>query len=98
MNWPNLIQLKDAFLRARFCGSARLSRKDFEQAVYVGQLDDGYYIYHLDHWAGGQHLYATSVLKSEDFESSYNSVILAQHGALVGRGEMFGIIRQIQGC
>lgn len=68
----NLNQLRDALLRCKFCDPVRLSREEFEKAVFVNKLNDDYYIYHLDHWAGGQHLYATPVSKSKDFETSYN--------------------------
>lgn len=94
----NIDQLRDALLRCKFCGPVRLSREDFEKAVFVGELKDGYYTYHLDHSMGGQHLYVTSARKSDDFESSYNSIVLASFGAFFGRGEILGIVRQLRGC
>lgn len=94
----NLSQLHDVWLRCRFCGPVRLSREDFEKAVFVSQLKDGYYTYHLSHSLGGQHLYVTSVPKSENFELSYCGVILAYFGAFLGRGEILGIVRQLRGC
>lgn len=94
----DLNQLRDALLRCKFCGPSRLSREDFENAIFVSQLRDGYYTYHLSHSLGGQHLYVTSISKLENFESSYNSVVLAYFGALVGRGEILGIVRQLRGC
>lgn len=93
-----LRQLHDALLRCKFCGSSRLSREDFEKAVFVSKLRDGYYAYHLSHSLGGQHLYVTSTPKSENFELSYNSVVLAYFGAFLGRGEILGIVRQLRGC
>lgn len=94
----NLNQLRDALLRCKFCGPARLAREDFENAVFVSQLKDGYYTYHLSHSLGGQHLYVTPVAKADDFESSYDSIVLAYFGALFGRGEILGIVRQLRGC
>ena len=94
----DLNQLRDALLRCKFCGPARLAREDFENAVFVSQLKDGYYIYHLNHSLGGQHLYVTPVAKADDFESSYDSIVLAYFGALFGRGEILGIVRQLRGC
>lgn len=94
----DLSQLRDALLRCKFCGPVRLSREDFEKAVFVSQLKDDYYTYHLSHSLGGQHLYVTSVPKSKNFESSYNSVVLAYFGAFFGRGEILGIVRQLRGC
>lgn len=94
----NLSQLRDALLRCKFCDSVRLSREDFDKAVFVGKLQDGYYVYYLSHPLGGQHLYITSILKSEDFESSYQSIVLAHFGAFFGRGEILSIVRQLRGC
>jgi hypothetical protein len=75
-----------------------LSREDFDKAIFIGKLQDGYYAYHLSHRLGGEHLYITSILKSEDFESSYQSIVLAHFGAFVGRGEILSIVRQLRGC
>ncbi|MBD2000689.1 lecithin retinol acyltransferase family protein [Leptolyngbya sp. FACHB-541] len=94
----DLSQLRDALLRCKFCGSASLSREDFDRAVFVCELKDSYYAYHLNHPLGGQHLYVTSVSKAEDLESSYNSVVLAYFGAFFGRGEILSIVRQLRGC
>jgi len=93
----DLSQLRDALLRCKFCGPATLSREDFDKSVLVGRLKDGYYTYHLSHPLGGQHLYVTPISKSEDFEFSYNSVVLAQFGAFLGRGEILSIVRQLRG-
>ena len=43
-------------------------------------------------------MYVSSAAKSEDFEASYNSIVLAQFGALFGRGEILSIVRQLRGC
>lgn len=94
----NLNQLRDVLLRCKFCGSVGFSRGDFGQAVFVSQLVDNYYVYHLSHSLGGQHLYVTTFAKSEDFESSYNSIVLAYFGAFLGRGEILSIVRQLRGC
>jgi hypothetical protein len=51
----DLNQLRDALLRCQFCGPSKLSRKDFEDAIFVSQLKDGCYTYHLSHSLGGQH-------------------------------------------
>ncbi|MBD2206863.1 lecithin retinol acyltransferase family protein [Calothrix sp. FACHB-1219] len=91
-------QLREALLRCKFCGYVNLSREDFNNAVFVSKLKDGYYTYHLSHPLGGQHLYVTSVSKSENFESSYDSIVLAYFGAFFGRGEILSIIRQLRGC
>lgn len=94
----DLNQLRDALLRCKYCGPVSLSREDFDKAVFVSNLKDGYYAYHLSHSLGGQHLYITSALKSENFESSYNSIVLAYFGAFLGRGEILRIVRQLRGC
>lgn len=94
----DLSQLRDALLRCKFCGPVGLSRDDFNKTVFVSKLKDGYYTYHLSHFLGGHHLYATTVSKSEDFESSYDSIVLAYFGAFFGRGEILGIVRQLRGC
>lgn len=94
----NLNQLRDALLRCKFCGPLRLSREDFGESIFVSELEDGYYAYHLSHSLGGQHLYITSIAKSEDFESSYASIKLAYYGAFFGRGEILSIVRQLRGC
>jgi hypothetical protein len=91
-------QLRDALLRCKFCNSVSLSREDFDKAVFVSKLEDGYYAYHLSHPLGGQHLYITPVAKSEDSESSYDSIVLAYFGAFLGRGEILSIVRQLRGC
>ena len=94
----NFDQLREALLRSKHCGPVGLSRGDFENSVFVSQLDDGYYTYHFSHPLGGQHLYVTTVEKAENFESSYNSIVLAYFGAFFGRGEIFSIVRQLRGC
>lgn len=94
----NLNQLRDALLRCKYCGPVRLSREDFDKSFFVSQLEDGYYTYHLSHLLGGQHLYVTSVAKSEDFELSYGSFTLAYYGTFFGRGEILSIVRQLRGC
>ena len=94
----DLSQLRDSLLRCQYCGPVRLSRKDFENSVFVSQLRDGYYTYHLSHSLGGQHLYVSSVPKSKNFELSYDSIVLAYFGTFFGRGEILGIVRQLRGC
>jgi hypothetical protein len=94
----DLRQLHDVLLRCKFCGPVGFSRGDFDRAVFVSQLVDNYYVYHLSHSLGGQHLYVTTLAKSEDFESSYNSIVLAYFGAFLGRGEILSIVRQLRGC
>ncbi|MEL4896000.1 lecithin retinol acyltransferase family protein [Crocosphaera sp. Alani8] len=94
----NYKQLRDELLRCKFCGTVSLSREDFDQSIFVSVLNDGYYVYHLNHQLGGQNLYITTVPKSEDFDSSYISIVLAYFGAFIGRGEIFRIIRQLRGC
>jgi hypothetical protein len=90
-------QLRDALLKCKYCGPVALSRKEFARSVLVSKLDDNYFTYELRHPLGGQHLYVTPVARSDDFESSYDSVKLAYYGALLGRGEMLNIIRQLRG-
>jgi hypothetical protein len=95
----DLNELRDALLRCKFCSPVPLLLKiDFKKADLVSKLRDGYYVYHLSHSLGGQHLYITSISKSENFESSYNSVVLAYFGAFLGRGEILDIVRQLRGC
>lgn len=94
----NLNELRDELLRCKFCGPVKLSREDFKGAISVSKLDDGYYTYHLAHSLGGQHIYVTTVPKAENFESSYNSIVLAYYGAFLGRGEIFSIVRKLRGC
>ncbi|NES64737.1 MAG: hypothetical protein F6K24_05480 [Okeania sp. SIO2D1] len=94
----NFDQLRDALLRSKHCGPVGLSRGDFENAVFVSQLNDGYYTYHFSHPLGGQHLYVTTIAKTKNFESSYNSIVLAFFGAFFGRGEIFSLVRQLRGC
>ncbi|MGL5881358.1 MAG: hypothetical protein ACRC2V_26805 [Xenococcaceae cyanobacterium] len=94
----NLNHLRNELLACRYCSAAKLSfKKDFDNAVFVSKLDDGYYTYYLNHSAGGQHLYVSSIPKSENFESSYNSIVLAYHGAFLGRDEILNIVRQLRG-
>lgn len=75
-----------------------LSREDFNSVVFISNLKDGYYVDHLSNLLGGQHLYVTSVSKSEDFESSYHSIVFAYFDAFFGSGEILGIIRQLREC
>ncbi|PZO45290.1 MAG: J domain-containing protein [Shackletoniella antarctica] len=95
----DLNELRDALLRCKFCSPVPLLLKiDFKKAGLVSKLRDGHYVYHLSHSLGGQHLYITSFPKSENFESSYNSVVLSYFGAFLGRGEILDIVRQLRGC
>lgn len=91
-------QLKEALLRTRFCGYLQLCEDDFTNAILVSKLKDGYYVYHFSHPLGGQHIYVTSIAKSENFKTSYNEITLSYFGAFFGRGEILGIIRQLRGC
>ena len=104
----NLSQLENALNQTKFCGSITKSKEDFDKANLVAKLDDGYYVYHLSHnligclgelndQVAGQHLYVTSQSKSEDFEASYDSIIITYHGAFFGRGEIFDILKQLRG-
>jgi uncharacterized protein YceH (UPF0502 family) len=94
-NICNLIQLKKVLDEAQFCGPLTLVKEDFDKAILDSQLDDGNYVYYLNHQMSGQHLYVTSKLKSEDFERSYHSVILAYYGALLGRETIFDIRKRL---
>jgi hypothetical protein len=94
-NICNLIQLKKVLNEAKFCGPLTLVKEDFDKATLVSQLDDGNYVYHLSHNLGGQHLYVTSQLKSENFEKSCHSVILAHYGAFLGRETIFDICERL---
>ncbi|AFZ61268.1 CHAT domain-containing protein [Anabaena cylindrica FACHB-243] len=94
-NICNLIQLKKVLDKAKFCGPLTLVKEDFDKANLVSQLDDGNYVYYLSHHLGGQHLYVTSQLKSEDFERSYHSIILAYYGAFLGRETIFDILKRL---
>ncbi len=93
-----LNELRDELLRCKHCGPVGLIREDFDSAVLVSELNDGYYAYHFSHPLGGQHLYVTSISKSEDFEASYHAIVLAYYGAFFGRGEIFAIVRKLRGC
>lgn len=93
----NLNQLRDALLRCKHCGPSPLTKREFEKALLINKLDDGFFVYHFNHPLGGQHIYVTPIAKTKDFIASYDSIILAYYGALVGRGEIFGIVRQVQG-
>jgi hypothetical protein len=94
----NLNHLRNELLGCKYCSAVKLlSKKDFDNAVFISKLDDGYCVYYLNHLAGGQHLYVSSIPKSENFESSYNSIVLAYHGAFLGRSEILGIVRQLKG-
>ena len=92
-----LNHLRNELFECKYCGAVQLSKKDFDDAIFVSKLDDGYYTYYLNHLAGGQHLYVSSIAKSEDFEASYNSIVLAYHGAWLGRGEIINIVEQLRG-
>ncbi|CAN1209257.1 LRAT domain-containing protein [Tumidithrix helvetica PCC 7403] len=94
----NLNELRDELLRSKYCGIVGLSRGDFEGSVLAGKMSDGHYAYHYSHPLGGQHLYVTTIPKSEDFEASYNSILLAYYGAFFGRGEILSIVRKLRGC
>jgi curved DNA-binding protein CbpA len=92
-----LNQLRDALLRCKFCGPAPILLKiDFKKANLVSQLRDGYYVYHLSHSLGGQHLYITSIPKSKDFNLSYKSIAMSYFGALLGRNEILDIVHQLR--
>lgn len=93
-----LKDLKSALLKCRFCNNLALWKKDFENAILLRKLSDGYFVYYLNHWSGSQNLYVTTISKAEDFLASYHSVCLAHYGALVGRGEILNIVRQLRGC
>lgn len=93
-----LQELKSALLKCRFCGDPILNRKDFANAILVNQLQDGYYVYYLNHWSGSQQIYVTTVSKVDNFDASYNSICLTYYGLLVGRGELLNIVRQLRGC
>jgi hypothetical protein len=92
-----LNHLRNELLNCKYCGEVQLSKKDFDEAIFVSKLDDSYYIYHLNHLVGGQHLYVSAIAKSENFEASYNSIVLAYYGALLGRGEIANIVEQLRG-
>ena len=94
----NIRQLKDEILRSSHCGVVGLSRGDFKDSTLVGKLNDGHYVYHYSHPLGGQHLYVTTIPKSQNFEASYDSVLLAYYGAFIGRGEILSIVRKVRGC
>ena len=100
----NFNQLRQALENSKFCGQLKQSKQDFQKATLVTQLDDGYYVYHLNHhvWGlsdkiGGQHLYVTRISKSESLEQSYQSIILAYYGAFFGRAEIFDILKRLRG-
>lgn len=94
----NFSHLRDELFKCKYCSVVKLLfKKDFDNAIFVSRLDDGYYTYYLNHLAGGQHLYVSSIAKSENFEASYNSIVLAYHGALLGREEILNIIGQLRG-
>jgi hypothetical protein len=94
----NIRDLKDELLRSSHCGVVGLSRGDFKDSTLVGKLNDGHYVYHYSHPLGGQHLYVTTISKSQSFEASYDSVLLAYYGAFIGRGEILSIVRKVRGC
>jgi hypothetical protein len=93
----NFHHLSNELFKCKYCSPVKsFSKKDFSNAVFLSKLDDGYYVYYLNHLAGGQHLYISSISKSESFESSYNSIALAFHGAFLGRDEILNIVRQLK--
>jgi hypothetical protein len=94
----NLNQLRDALSRCKYCDRIKSSKEEFDPAIFVSKLEDGYYTYYLDRTVGGRHLYVTSFSKSESFESSYNSIVLSYYGAFFGRDEIFNVVRQLRGC
>lgn len=94
----NLKQLKSALLKCRFCGNLILNKKDFEDAILVQKLLDGYYVYYLNRWSTSQQLYVTTISKAENFQASYNSICLTYYGLFLGRGEILNIVRQLRGC
>ncbi len=94
----NLNQLHDALYRCKYCDRIKSSKEEFDRAIFVSKLEDGYYTYYLNRTVGGRHLYVTSSPKSESFESSYNSIVLSYYGAFFGRDEIVNVVRQLRGC
>ena len=93
-----LKELKSALLKCKFCGDLILNKKDFENAILLQKLSDGYYVYYLNHWSSSQQLYVTTVSKADNFLASYHSICLTYYGLLLGRGELLNIVRQLRGC
>jgi hypothetical protein len=94
----NLDRLRNELSGCKYCSAIKLLfKKDFDRAVLIKKLDDDYYVYYLNHLTGGQHLYISSIPKSESFESSYNSIVLAYHGTFLGKNEILNIVRQLKG-
>jgi hypothetical protein len=90
--------LKSALLKCKFCGDLILNKKDFDNAILLKKLLDGYYVYYLNHWSGSQQLYVTTISKADSFLASYHSICLTYYGVLLGRGELLNIVRQLRGC
>jgi hypothetical protein len=93
-----LKELKSALLKCKFSGDLILNKKDFENAISIQKLLDGYYVYYLNHWSTSQQLYVTTISKADNFLASYNSICLTYYGVLLGRGEILNIVRQLRGC
>jgi hypothetical protein len=91
----SLSQLRDALSKCNHAGSCGLDKSDFRGSKLVTKLDDGYYVYHLSHWAGGQHIYITSVSKSDSLDKSYSAIVESYFGALLGRAEIFEILERL---
>ncbi len=90
--------LKSALLKCKFCGDLILNKKDFENAILLQKLLDGYYVYYLNHWSSSQQIYVTTISKADNFLASYHSICLTYYGVLLGRGEILNIVRQLRGC
>lgn len=84
-----LNQLQQALLQTKFCGSLTPEMEDFRKAKLISQLSDEHFVYHLSHWAGGQHLYVTSKAKT------FDSIVLSYYGAFFGRAEIFEILKKL---
>ena len=69
-----LKDLKSALLKCKFCGDLILNKKDFENAILIQKLLDGYYVYYLNHWSSSQQLYVTTISKADNFLASYHSI------------------------
>ncbi len=82
-------QLERALLQTNYCGNLVAEVEDFRKAKLVSKLSDGYFVYHLAHWAGGQHLYVTS--KAQTFDS----IALSYYGAFFGRAEISEILNKL---
>jgi hypothetical protein len=72
-----LQQLKSALLKCKFCGDLILNKQDFENAILIAKLLDGYYVYYLNHWSSSQQIYVTTIAKSDNFGSSRVTMIIS---------------------